>query len=165
MTPLRVALLLPFPFYSLPHFLFAQQLYVTGVAMLQLPQTRPPILILSRTTERLRQAILLLRQHRTRMPNATPTSLQSKMLHESPHPHPSKINRCSQNCGRFGHTARVCPNDAIEYGAGGSGGFATRTLPPGRDLSLSFVKCYRCGGLNYMAQYARTQHAHAVLCS
>lgn len=59
--------------------------------MLQLPQTRPPILILSRTTERLRQAILLLRQHRTRIPNATPTSLQSKTQHESPHPHPSKI--------------------------------------------------------------------------
>lgn len=65
--------------------------------MLQLPQTRPRILSLSRTAKRLRQAMLLLRRHRThpsRMPNATPTRLQPKMLRTSttlpPNPHPSK---------------------------------------------------------------------------
>ncbi|KAI9453476.1 hypothetical protein BJY52DRAFT_1123545, partial [Lactarius psammicola] len=52
-------------------------------------------------------------------------------------------------CGHFGHIARVCPNDAVEYG------YATRAPPPGRGLnvaSLPPVKCYRCGGPNHMAR-------------
>ncbi|KAI0252013.1 hypothetical protein BJV78DRAFT_385415 [Lactifluus subvellereus] len=59
-----------------------------------------------------------------------------------------------QNCGHFGHIARVCPNEAAaEYG------FATRAPPPGRGLnvaSLPPVKCYRCGGPNHMARLPGT---------
>jgi cellular nucleic acid-binding protein len=82
-----------------------------------------------------------------------------------PNTHSSKITVFVwQHCGHFGHIARVCPNDAIEYGGGagggtggGGGGFATRAPPPGRGLnvaSLPPVKCYRCGGPNHMARYA-----------
>ena len=71
-----------------------------------------------------------------------------------PHGQATQSNFCFvlQNCGHFGHIARVCPNDAAEYGA------VTRAPPPGRGLnvaSLPPVKCYRCGGPNHMARYAK----------
>src|SRR5258707_9590987 len=56
-----------------------------------------------------------------------------------------------QNCGHFGHIARVCPNEAPQDFA-----FASRAPPPGRGLnmaSLPPIKCYRCGGPNHMARY------------
>ena len=107
------------------------------------------------------------------MPNPPPTRLQSKMLRAYPLPSlpfrpPTHLtNVCLQNCGHFGHIARVCPNEAIEYpggsgggaggggGGGGGGGFASRVPPPGRSLNVATlppVKCYRCGGPNHMAR-------------
>ncbi|KAG5717173.1 hypothetical protein E4T56_gene10324 [Termitomyces sp. T112] len=56
-----------------------------------------------------------------------------------------------ENCGRFGHIARTCPNGTL----GATTGFATRVPPPGRALNTSTlppVKCYRCGGPNHMAR-------------
>ncbi|KAH9947221.1 hypothetical protein B0H21DRAFT_692394 [Amylocystis lapponica] len=54
-----------------------------------------------------------------------------------------------QNCGRFGHIARTCPNPVSAVG------FASRVPPPGRALNTSTIppiKCYRCGGPNHMAR-------------
>lgn len=59
-----------------------------------------------------------------------------------------------QNCGRFGHIARVCPGGAGMAGGFG-GGMGFRAPPPGRGLNTSAlppVKCYRCGGPNHMAR-------------
>ena len=76
------------------------------------------------------------------------------------HTHTKVVNvqKKKKNCGHFGHIARVCPNDAVDYG------FATRAPPPGRGLnvaSLPPVKCYRCGGPNHMARYAKKKR-HAA---
>jgi hypothetical protein len=55
----------------------------------------------------------------------------------------------------------VCPNDAVDYGFAATTtttATATRAPPPGRGLnvaSLPPVKCYRCGGPNHMARYAK----------
>ena len=65
-----------------------------------------------------------------------------------------------QNCGHFGHIARVCPNDAVQ-----DFGFASRAPPPGRGLnmaSLPPIKCYRCGGPNHMARYVATCWCYAA---
>ncbi|RDX53763.1 hypothetical protein OH76DRAFT_1415862 [Lentinus brumalis] len=54
------------------------------------------------------------------------------------------VSSDKQNCGRYGHFARSCPN----------GAFGGRPAPPGRTLAstLPAIKCYRCGGPNHMAR-------------